>query len=84
MEKHKINFSVFDIMIHNEPMRWQSIECDIEGNIFFLTHLNNYIDNFPLHDLLIDEIPEEYEYLFSQCSPQELESVRDELLICLN
>jgi hypothetical protein len=84
MEKHQINFSVFDNMIYNEPMRWQSIECDIEGNIFFLTHLNNYIENFPLHDLLIDEIPEEYEYLFSMCSPQDLKAVRDELLSCLN
>lgn len=84
MEKHKINFSIFDVMIHNEPMRWQSIESDIQGNIFFLKHLNNYIKNFPFHNLMVDEIPEEYEYLFSMCSPQDLKAVRDELLSCLN
>jgi hypothetical protein len=84
MEKHGINFSIFDIMINYEPMRWQSIECDIKSNTFFLKHLNNYIKNHPIHDLLIDDIPEEYEYLFSQCTPRELKSVRDELLSCLN
>ena len=84
MENNEISFCVFDDMIHNEPMRWQSLECDIDGNIFFLSHLNNYIDNFPIHELTVDEIPEEYEYLFSQCTVEDLTQVKEELLVCLN
>ena len=84
MENNEISFCVFDDMIHNEPMRWQSLECDIDGNIFFLSHLNNYINNFPIHELTVDEIPEEYEYLFGQCTIEELTQVKEELLVCLN
>lgn len=84
MEKNEISFCVFDDMIHNEPMRWQSLECDIDGNIFFLSHLNNYINNFPIHELTVDEIPEEYEYLFNQCTIEDLTQVKEELLVCLN
>ena len=57
---------------------------DIEGNLFFLSHLNNYIDNFPIHELMMEDIPEEYEYLFDQCSTEELTQVRDDLLVCMN
>ena len=84
MENNEISFCVFDDMIHNEPMRWQSLECDIDGNIFFMGHLNNYINNFPIHELTVDEIPEEYEYLFGQCTIEDLTQVREELLVCLN
>ena len=84
MENHDISFNLFDNMIHNEPMRWQSLECDIEGNTFFLYHLNNYINNYPIHELMVDEIPEEYEYLFGECTIEELTQVREELLVCLN
>ena len=84
MENNEISFNLFDNMIHNEPMRWQSLECDIEGNLFFLSHLNNYINNSPIHGLLMEDIPEEYEYLFDQCSTEELTQVRDELLVCMN
>jgi hypothetical protein len=84
MENYEINFSIFDDMINNDPMRWQSIECDIKENVFFLKHLNNYINNSPIHELMIDEIPEEFEYLFSMCSTKEMKKVKEELLSCLN
>lgn len=84
MENNKINFSIFDEMIHKEPMRWQSIECDIEGNTFFLHHLNNYVNNYPIHDLMVDKTPDEFIYLFSQCTVKDLKQVKEELLVCLN
>jgi|TARA_R110000868_G_scaffold34151_6_gene123470 CDP-diacylglycerol pyrophosphatase len=84
MENNEINFSVFDNMIHTEPMRWQSLECDLEGNTFFLQHINNYLKYNPIHELFVDEVPEEYEYLFEDCTIEELTDIRDELLVCLN
>lgn len=84
MENHEINFTVFDMMIHHEPMKWQSIETDLKGNIFFLKNINNFVDNYPIHELVGDEIPEEYMFLFEECDTQELKEVRDELLSCLN
>lgn len=84
MENNEISFSLFDNMIHTEPMRWQSLECDIEGNIFFLKHINNYIKYYPIHSLMVDDVPEEYEYLFGECTEEELIDVRDELLACMN
>jgi len=84
MENNEMTFSVFDNMIHYEPMKWQSLECDIKQNTFFIKHLNNYIKNHPIHELMVDELPEEYEFLFEQCSATDLLEVRDELLSCLN
>jgi len=84
MEKNGISFNLFDNMIHNEPMRWQSIECEYEHNLFFLSHLNNYVNNYPIHELMVDEIPEEYDYLFDSCTIEELIQVREELLVCMN
>lgn len=84
MENNGISFNIFDNMIHNEPMRWQSVECDFEHNLFFLTHLNNYLNNYPIHELMVDDIPEEYDYLFDECTVEELTQVRDELLVCMN
>ena len=84
MENNEISFAVLDDMIQNEPMRWQSFECDIEGLTYFLTHLNNYIQNNPIHELFVDEIPEEYDYLFEECTLEEIVEIRDEILVCLN
>jgi|VirMetMinimDraft_7_1064189.scaffolds.fasta_scaffold00214_56 hypothetical protein len=84
MENNEISFNLFDNMIHNEPMRWQSIECDLKDNTFFLHHLNNYIKHNPIHELFVDEVPEEYEYLFEDCTIEELTDIRDELLVCMN
>ena len=84
MENNEISFNIFDNMIHNEPMLWQSLESDIEHNLFFLSHLNNYINNYPIHELTMVDIPEEYDWLFDQCSTEELTQVRDELLVCMN
>jgi hypothetical protein len=70
MENNEISFAVLDDMIQNEPMRWQSFECDIENN--------------PIHELFVDEIPEEYDYLFDECTLEEIVEIRDEILVCLN
>lgn len=84
MENNEMSYSVFDNMIYHEPMRWQTIATDIEGNIFFLNHLNNYIKNYPIYELVGDDIPDEYLFLFEESSPDELKEVRNELLSCLN
>jgi len=34
--------------------------------------------------LTMVDIPDEYDYLFDQCSTEELTQVRDELLVCMN
>ncbi len=84
MKKNEISFNIFDNMIHEHPMLWQTLECDIEHNLFFLSHLNNYINNYPIHELMVDDIPEEYDYLFDECTINELSQIRDELLVCMN
>jgi len=33
---------------------------------------------------MVDDVPEEYEYLFGECTEEELIDVRDELLACMN
>jgi hypothetical protein len=34
--------------------------------------------------LFVDEIPEEYDYLFDECTLEEIVEIRDEILVCLN
>ena len=35
-----MELEIIDRMIHDEPMRWQTVEFGIKENIFFLMHLN--------------------------------------------
>lgn len=84
MKNNKIDLEIIDRMIHDEPMRWQTVECGIKENIFFLKHLNNYIKHSPIHELFIDDIPVEFEMLFEMSTTEQINIVREDLLSCLN
>ena len=84
MKNNKMELEIIDRMIHDEPMRWQTVEFGIKENIFFLMHLNNYIKNSPIHELFVDEIPLEFEMLFDLSTTEEINIVREDLLSCLN
>ena len=84
MENNEISFNLFDNMIHNEPMRWQSFECDLEAIHFFYITLTITSKTIQFTSCLWMRFLKSMNILFEDCTIEELTDIRDELLVCLN
>lgn len=76
-------FAVLDQMVNDDPMKYQSIEVDLEGNIYFLSMLNKHLRKSPI-ERLVDRAPEEFEFIFQYSDDAELQYCVESLLSSLN
>jgi hypothetical protein len=81
---HNISFCVFDQMIHENPMKWMTLENNNDEMVFFLNYLNQWIEGDMIGRLMISDLPPELEYMFNSCKDTTLISLKEEIVTNLN